>query len=60
LPGGRAEYRAASPEELVNIAHVDGKLRASALQALAQLVDQNPDQSVGVLRRWLMPEEEPA
>jgi flagellar biosynthesis/type III secretory pathway M-ring protein FliF/YscJ len=39
---------------------VEGQLRASALQALAELVDQNPEQSANVLRRWLTPEEEPA
>ena len=60
LPGASAEDGAAAPDALVNIARVDGQIRASALQALAQLVDENPDQSVGVLRRWLMPEEEPA
>ena len=60
LPGASAEDGVAAPDALVNIARVDGQIRASALQALAQLVDENPDQSVGVLRRWLMPEEEPA
>jgi flagellar biosynthesis/type III secretory pathway M-ring protein FliF/YscJ len=32
-------------------------MRASALQALAALVDANPDQSAAVLRRWLTPQE---
>ncbi len=48
---------AAAPDQMVSVARVDGQMRASALQELAQLVDQNPDQSAAVLRRWLTPEE---
>jgi flagellar biosynthesis/type III secretory pathway M-ring protein FliF/YscJ len=43
---------------MVSVARVDGPVRASALQALAELVDQNPEQSANVLRRWLTPEDE--
>jgi flagellar M-ring protein FliF len=56
--GGGGDGGAA--DEMVSVARVDGQLRASALQALAELVDQNPEQSANVLRRWLTPEEEPA
>jgi flagellar M-ring protein FliF len=42
---------------MVTVARVEGPVRASALQALATLVDQNPDQSAAVLRRWLTPED---
>jgi flagellar M-ring protein FliF len=49
----------AAPEDrMVSVARVDGQVRASALQALAELVDQNPEQSANVLRRWLTPEDE--
>ncbi len=49
---------AAGPDQLVHVARVEGQMRASALQELAQLVDANPEQSVAVLRRWLTPEED--
>ena len=55
LPGAVAEDNA--PEQMVSVARVDGQMRASALQALAELVEKNPDQSAAVLRRWLTPEE---
>jgi flagellar M-ring protein FliF len=48
---------AAQEDAMVSVARVEGQMRASALQALAELVDQNPEQAVGVLRRWLTPEE---
>jgi flagellar M-ring protein FliF len=59
LPGASGEVAEAA-DELVSVARVDGQMRASALQALADLVDQNPEQSAAVLRRWLTPEESDA
>jgi flagellar M-ring protein FliF len=56
LPGAAGEG-AAGEERMVSVARVDGQMRASALQALAELVERDPDQSAAVIRRWLMPEE---
>jgi flagellar M-ring protein FliF len=55
IPGADAS---AQEDRMVNVARVEGPVRASALQALAELVDQNPEQSATVLRRWLAPEDE--
>lgn len=64
LPGGAAPAlpgasgaEGGGEDQMVNVARVDGQVRASALQALAELVDKNPDQSTAVLRRWLTPED---
>jgi len=57
LPGAAAGEGAAAEDQMVSVARVDGQMRASALQALAELVDRNPEQSVAVIRRWLAPEE---
>jgi len=55
LPEG-GEMSALPPAEgLVSLAHVQGQMRASSLQTLAQLVDQHPDAALGVMRRWLAP-----
>jgi len=56
LPGG-AESQGPTAEQMVHVARVEGQIRASALHALAATVDQNPEQSAAVLRRWLTPEE---
>jgi flagellar M-ring protein FliF len=61
LPGaaGAAGAGAAPADDrMVNVERVDGQMRASALQALADLVDANPDQSAAVLRRWLTPQDD--
>jgi len=58
LPEG-AEAAAALPpaEGMVSLAHVQGQMRASSLAALTRLVDNHPDESLAVLRRWLSPQE---
>ncbi|MGG5808891.1 flagellar basal-body MS-ring/collar protein FliF [Falsiroseomonas sp. CW058] len=46
-------------EAMVNVARVEGQMRASALQALAEMVEKHPEQTAAVLRRWLAPQEAP-
>jgi flagellar M-ring protein FliF len=57
LPGAAGTEEGAAQDQLVSVARVSGQMRASALQALAELVDRNPEQSAQVIRRWLAPEE---
>lgn len=52
-----AGTESAAAETMVSIAHVEGQMRASSLQTVAELVEQNPDQTVAVIRRWLSPED---
>jgi flagellar M-ring protein FliF len=42
---------------MVSLAHVQGQMRASSLNALSQMVQRHPDESLAVLRRWLDPED---
>jgi flagellar M-ring protein FliF len=44
-------------DQMVKLSRVEGQMRASALAALAELVDTNPDAAVTVIRRWLAPKE---
>jgi len=44
-------------DAMVSLARVEGQLRASSLQQLAELVDANPDAAIGVIRRWLAPQD---
>ncbi|MDB5371360.1 MAG: fliF [Belnapia sp.] len=43
-------------EGMVDLANVQGQLRASAINNLVKLVNQHPDEALLVLRRWLAPE----
>jgi flagellar M-ring protein FliF len=58
LPGAAGNAAAPADDRMVNVERVDGQMRASALQALADLVDANPEQSAAVLRRWLTPQDD--
>ncbi len=64
LPGAAAQSEGAAPglaapeeEDMVQLAHVQGQMRASSLQSLARIVQANPDETLTVLRRWLSPED---
>jgi flagellar M-ring protein FliF len=54
---GPAALPGAADDPLIWLARVDGQMRSSALQALADMVDKNPEQAVEVVRRWLAPED---
>ncbi|NKE43313.1 flagellar M-ring protein FliF [Roseomonas frigidaquae] len=48
---------AAAEEELVDVAMVEGQLKASSLQRVAGLVEKHPDEALALVRRWLAPED---
>jgi flagellar M-ring protein FliF len=56
-PGSGTGAAASGEDHMVSVARIEGQMRASALQELADLVDANPEQAVTVIRRWLTPEE---
>ena len=55
-PGADDAARLESGESMVDLAHVQGQLRASAIAGLVKMVEQHPDEALTVLRRWLAPE----
>lgn len=40
-------------EENIDIAQIDGQVKKSSLRKVASLVDQHPDETVGILRTWM-------
>jgi flagellar M-ring protein FliF len=50
----------AEQDGMVTLAMVQGQMRASSINRLQELVDSNPEQSLSVIRRWIVPPEEPA
>jgi len=60
LPGAGGGADGALPNEgegLVNIANIEGQMKASSVAALENLVTAHPQESLNVLRRWMNPEE---
>ncbi|HET6184164.1 MAG TPA: flagellar basal-body MS-ring/collar protein FliF [Acetobacteraceae bacterium] len=40
-------------ESMVNIAQVEGQMRASSIRRLAELVDRHPDETLMIVRGWI-------
>jgi flagellar M-ring protein FliF len=38
---------------LIDIASVEGKVRASSLKKVAELIETHPEESIGVVRSWM-------
>jgi flagellar M-ring protein FliF len=68
LPGGAAAGGAALPpgeqaallagETMIDVAQIQGQMRASSIARVVTLVEQNPEETLLVLRRWLTPEDD--
>lgn len=48
-PGGGAD----DPNHRIDMARVDGQVRASAVKKVSEFVERHPDESVAILRSWL-------
>jgi flagellar M-ring protein FliF len=46
----------AASEELVNMANVDGQMRASSIRRLTDLVERHPEESLSIVRGWMQQE----
>lgn len=43
-------------EQMIDINQVEGRVRASSLKRIADLVDQHPEQAVNIMRQWMYQE----
>jgi flagellar M-ring protein FliF len=41
------------PEPAIDIAQIQGRVRASSVKKVAEVVDQHPDESIQIIRGWL-------
>ena len=53
--GGGAQLALAAPEidQKIDIARIEGQVKASSVKRVAEFVDKHPDESVSILRSWL-------
>jgi len=60
-PAAHALTNGATPaliedESMVNIAQIEGQMRASSLRRIGQLVEKHPDETLSIIRRWMVQE----
>jgi flagellar M-ring protein FliF len=53
LPGSPAVAGLLADESMVNIAMIEGQMRASSLRKLSELVDKHPDETLTIMRNWM-------
>ncbi|MGH6953699.1 MAG: flagellar basal-body MS-ring/collar protein FliF [Alphaproteobacteria bacterium] len=41
------------PEQMIDIRSIEGKLRASSVNKIGEIVDRHPDESLTILRSWM-------
>lgn len=57
LAGGEAYTDQAEEESLINIEGIEGKVKASTVKKVEEIVDSYPEETVSVLRSWMTEEE---
>jgi flagellar M-ring protein FliF len=53
VPGANALL---ADESMVNIANIEGQLRASSIRRLGELVEKHPEESLAIVRSWMQQE----
>lgn len=62
--GGGGGYGAAADaglemeedDTMVNLQNIKGRIRSSAIKKVTEMVDKNPDESINVMRQWMLKE----
>ena len=58
-PKGDSIAEGVEEETMIDLAKVEGRVRESTIKKVAEIIDNNPEQSVSVIRSWLAPESTP-
>jgi flagellar M-ring protein FliF len=54
--GGSAATALLADESMVEIANIEGQIRASSIRKIAELVEKHPDESLNIMRGWIAQE----
>ena len=54
--GGGAPTALLTDESMVEIANIEGQIRASSIRKIADLVEKHPDESLNIMRGWIAQE----
>jgi len=42
---------------MINLANVEGQMRASTIRKIGELVDKHPEESLAIVRNWISQEK---
>jgi len=46
----------AGPESMIDISQVDGRVKASSLKKMGEIIDKHPEEAVAIMRQWIYAE----
>ena len=44
-------------ESMIDLAHIEGRVKASSLKKIAEIVDKHPEEAVSIIRTWMNQEQ---
>ena len=53
VPGGGDDDDA---ESMIDIAHIEGRVKASSMKKIGEIIDKHPEEAVAILRNWMYQE----
>ena len=56
MPNRAGSVPMLTDDSMVDLANIEGQLRASSLRKLAEMVEKHPDESLSIMRGWLAQE----
>ena len=56
-PDSPAALGAPAPDDVIQIANVEGTMRVASIRRVSELVDSHPEESLAMLRSWIAPED---
>ena len=55
-PGGAGGMALLADESMVNVAQIEGQIRASSIRRIAELAEKHPDETLTIVRGWMAQE----
>ena len=53
MGGGTALATIDEPESMIDISQVEGRVRASSMKKIGEIVDKHPEEAVAIIRSWM-------
>ncbi len=51
--GGAARAAMLADESMIDVANIEGQIKASSIRRLSELVEKHPDESLSIMRAWM-------
>ena len=53
MAGGGGGEMSADDEAMINLSNIDGRVKASSLRKIGEVIDKHPEEAVSIMRSWM-------